>query len=118
MSDFRSVAREDDFDPGTMRQYELGAASVIVARGDDGFHAFDARCPHSYQPLIEGAIRGRSITCAYHHVVFSLATGRATFGSSAPLMLYEVRVEDGEVQVGPKRQWSPSRFESRWSNSA
>src|SRR5687767_9636348 len=110
MSDFTTVARVSDFESGSMQQFEIEGGSVIIARADDKFYAFDSRCPHSYQPLIEGKLRGHSITCAYHSINFDLETGKVNFGSSAPLWLYDVRVEGDEVQLGAKRPWSPATF--------
>jgi hypothetical protein len=31
-------------------------------------------------------------------------------------MLYDVRVEGEEVQLGAKRPWTPAAFVSRWSS--
>lgn len=115
MADYTTVAKMSDFESGAMKQFSVGESNVIVARVDDGFYAFDARCPHSYQPLIEGRIKGLAITCAYHSITFNMESGKVTFGASAPLMLYDVRVEGEDVQIGPKRSWSPSSFVSRWS---
>jgi nitrite reductase/ring-hydroxylating ferredoxin subunit len=116
MSKYTTVAKVSDFESGSMQQFEVEGGSVVIARAGDSFYAFDARCPHSYQPLIEGKIKGHSITCAYHSINFSLATGKVNFGSSAPLMLYDVRVEGDEVQLGAKRPWTPAAFVSRWSS--
>lgn len=115
MSEYRTVANVADFESGSMREFETDTGSVIIARADDRFYAFDSRCPHSYQPLIEGKIKGHSITCVYHSINFSMETGKVNFGSSAPLMLYDVRVEGDEVQLGAKRPWTPAAFVSRWS---
>jgi nitrite reductase/ring-hydroxylating ferredoxin subunit len=116
MSEYTTVAKVSDFESGSMQQFETESGSVIIARADDKFFAFDARCPHSYQPLIEGRIKGHSITCAYHSINFNMETGKVNFGSSAPLMLYDVRVEGDEVQLGAKRPWTPAAFVSRWSS--
>lgn len=115
MAEYTTVGKISDFDSGAMQQFEVGEASVIVAHVDDKFYAFDSRCPHSYQPLIEGTIKGHSITCRYHSINFAMESGKVNFGSSAPLMLYDVRVEGDEVQIGAKRPWSPSTFVSRWA---
>jgi nitrite reductase/ring-hydroxylating ferredoxin subunit len=99
-----------------MQEFQTEKGDVVIARVDEKFYAFDARCPHSYQPLIEGKLRGATITCAYHSINFSMETGKVNFGSSAPLMLYDVRVEGDEVQLGDRRPWSPAQFVSRWSS--
>jgi nitrite reductase/ring-hydroxylating ferredoxin subunit len=116
MSDFTTEAQVADFESGSMQEFETEGSKVVIARVDDNFYAFDARCPHSYQPLIDGKLRGATITCAYHSINFSMATGKVNFGSSAPLMLYDVRVEGDEVQLGGRRPWSPAQFVSRWSS--
>jgi nitrite reductase/ring-hydroxylating ferredoxin subunit len=116
MSEFITVAKVDDFESGSMQEFEVENGRVIIARADDKFFAFDARCPHSYQPLIDGKLRGQSITCAYHSINFNMETGKVNFGSSAPLMLYDVRVEGDEVQLGAKKPWTPAQFVSRWSS--
>jgi nitrite reductase/ring-hydroxylating ferredoxin subunit len=115
MAEFTTIARVSDFDSGAMQQFSAGEQNVIIARVEDDFYAFDSRCPHAYQPLIEGRLRGKAIACAYHSIVFNMETGKATFGSSAPLMLYDVRVDGDEVQLGAKRPWSPAAFVSRWA---
>lgn len=114
MADFTTVAKVADFESGAMQEFSLGEQRVVIARVEDSFYAFDSRCPHSYQPLMDGRLNGINIACAYHSIVFNMETGRPTFGSSAPLMLYDVRVDGDQVQLGARRPWSPSAFVSRW----
>jgi 3-phenylpropionate/trans-cinnamate dioxygenase ferredoxin subunit len=113
MAEYTTLAKISDFESGAMQQFDVDGGSVVVARVDDEFYAFDSRCPHSYQPLMDGKVKGHSITCAYHSINFDMRTGKVNFGSSAPLMLYDVRVEGDEVQIGARRPWSPAAFVSR-----
>jgi nitrite reductase/ring-hydroxylating ferredoxin subunit len=114
LSDFTTVAKIEDIQPGEMRLFRIGENRIVVARSDDGvFHAFDNACPHSYFPLIEGEIHGQNITCVYHRIVFNMRSGAVTFGASAPLKLYDVRIEGDEVQVGPRRAELAPRWGAR-----
>ncbi len=114
MSEFTTVAKVDDIQPGEMKLVRVGENRVVVARADDGtFHAFENACPHAQFPLIEGEIRGSTITCVYHRIVFRMTDGSVSFGASAPLRLYDLRIEGDDILVGPHRVLGAPRWGAR-----
>jgi nitrite reductase/ring-hydroxylating ferredoxin subunit len=74
---------------------------IAVARLDDGsWAAFDNVCTHEECPLSEGDLEGTRITCYCHSSAFDVRTGEILHGpAQTPLVVYPVRVEDGELQV-------------------
>jgi glycine betaine catabolism A len=74
-----SAGRLNDLAPGTLRRVQVGAASVLLARGKDGQlsafhnacrHRGSELCRHEEQPL------GKLITCPYHAWSYAADTGR------------------------------------------
>ena len=81
---------------------ELQAAGEIaVARLADGsFAAFDDACTHEECPLSEGELEGEKVVCYCHSSEFDVRTGAVLRGpATEPLLVYETRVADGELQV-------------------
>jgi 3-phenylpropionate/trans-cinnamate dioxygenase ferredoxin subunit len=88
------------------RQPVLGAVTVAgrevaLARLADGsWAAFDNDCTHEECPLAEGDLEGDRIVCYCHSSAFDVRTGAVLEGpAEAPLAVYPVRVEGGELQV-------------------
>jgi nitrite reductase/ring-hydroxylating ferredoxin subunit len=105
-------------EPGDWWEYEVGALSVLVVRGDDGaLRGFQNACRHRGSSLLHGAGRGlREIRCPYHHWRYDLrgdlrATSDDGCGSGRPgrLSLLPVRVEawGGLVFVNPDPRAEP-----------
>lgn len=73
------VGRVDSFPVATMRRVTVGAAAVIVARGEDGaLAAWHNSCPHRGAELCaaEEAPLGKLIRCPYHAFAFGAGDGR------------------------------------------
>jgi glycine betaine monooxygenase A len=70
--------------PGDYLTVDLGRASVIIVRGDDGVRAFRNVCRHRGARLLEdraGSVRG--IVCGYHRWVYG-TDGRLRHAESQP----------------------------------
>ncbi|MEM9461731.1 MAG: Rieske (2Fe-2S) protein [Myxococcota bacterium] len=79
-----------------------GRQQLAVMRDDSGcLRAFDNRCPHEGYPLVQGQLRGCTLTCTWHNFKFDLRDGRCLKGDE-PLTIHPVRVKDGRVQVDPR----------------
>jgi nitrite reductase/ring-hydroxylating ferredoxin subunit len=61
-------------------------------------------CTHAEFAMADGTLRkDGTIECAWHGARFACATGRVCRGPAVdPLPVYEVRVDDGRVYVGPR----------------
>ncbi len=96
------VAAETEITPSTPRLVKLGRRQLAVLRDEDGqLRAVDNRCPHEGYPLIQGHVRGCTLTCAWHNFKFDLRDGRCLKGDE-PVAVYPVRVSGGRVQVDPR----------------
>ena len=101
------VARVEDVTPGKPLLVFAGSRQVALFRLDDRLYAVDNRCPHARGPLCHGhlsqiAANGHpSIACPWHQSTFDLVTGEAQPGgvTRAPVPVYTVRVEGGEVWI-------------------
>jgi 3-phenylpropionate/trans-cinnamate dioxygenase ferredoxin subunit len=73
---------------------------VSVARVGARLYAFDDLCPHEGCPLSAGLLTGTILMCQCHGSQFDITTGAILRGpATRPLLTYEVREQDGEIQV-------------------
>lgn len=77
----------------------IGGWYVLVARGDDGFHAVNDRCTHQAALLSGGRIRRGAIMCPLHGARFELATGRCIGGGYPDLRRFPLRVTADMIEV-------------------
>ena len=94
-----SVARVEDFPPGSARQVQAGEAEIAVFHCDDGFYATQAHCLHLGGPVGRGRLRGCVVSCPWHGWQYDVRTGENEFDRALKLETYEVVVEDGEIKV-------------------
>ncbi len=56
---------------------------ILILRVAGEIHAFDNACPHEGNPLVDGAVIGDQLECAYHGWRFDLRTGACLYGDDA-----------------------------------
>lgn len=78
---------------------ELSGWSVLIVRTEDGYNALNDRCTHQAAMLSPGRIRRGAIMCPLHGARFEVATGRCVGGAYADLRRFEVRMQDGMIEV-------------------
>jgi nitrite reductase (NADH) small subunit len=110
------VGRTEDFPLGELRVHQLGRRDVCVLRTDDGFRAFQDRCPHQGAALSRGeltgtmvpsapgeycyGLEGRVVRCPWHRWEFSVDDGRSVGEVTRKrVVTYEVEVEGDDVFV-------------------
>ena len=118
MSEFIKLVATSEVPQGAMKEVESEGHPLLVARVGGTFLVADARCPHLGGHLAEGVLVGAVVTCPRHHSQFDLTDGRVvrwtdftgpleqvneTIRHHRPLQMYEVRVADGVVSVGPPK---------------
>ncbi|MDQ6726259.1 MAG: non-heme iron oxygenase ferredoxin subunit [Actinomycetota bacterium] len=95
----------DEIAPGAARRFDIGDLRICVVRIGDDFYAIGDRCSHADFSLSEGEVwpDEREIECWKHGSTFSLLTGEPqTLPATAPVPVYDVRVEGGDVIVEVK----------------
>jgi nitrite reductase/ring-hydroxylating ferredoxin subunit len=89
----------DQIPYGEGRAFAAGDHQVAVFRKRDGsLRAVSAVCPHKGGPIADGQIDNKVVLCPLHLNAFELDTGCSTTGA-APLRIYPVQLEDGEIVV-------------------
>jgi nitrite reductase/ring-hydroxylating ferredoxin subunit len=96
---FVPVARVEDVPPGTVAHVRAGDEEIAVANVDNEFYATQGHCLHLQGPLGKGELEGAVLTCPWHGWQYDVRTGLNEFEHAIELRTYEVRVEDGEIQV-------------------
>ena len=101
LTEWRKIGREADFRKGQGRSLNVGGRQVAVFREGTEWFAVEDACPHMRARLSEGTIRGCVVTCGWHGWRIDLRTGIALTRSRACVATCPVRVERGEVWIGP-----------------
>ncbi len=96
---FVTVARVEDIPPGTVARVRAGEEEVALANAGDEFFATQGACLHLEGPLGDGELDNSFLTCPWHGWRYDVRTGLNDFDHAIKLRTYEVRVEDGEIQV-------------------
>jgi nitrite reductase/ring-hydroxylating ferredoxin subunit len=89
---------------GRVTRVDLDGTPVLLYRIAERMFAFAGRCTHAGMPLDRGRVDAAGgepvITCPAHGSRFRLADGRVIRAPAlAPLASFEIRVEDGVVQI-------------------
>lgn len=76
----------------------LDGRELALFRVEGRVHAFENRCPHEGNPLVEGEIAGPTLTCVFHNWRFDLETGACLFGD-APARRYDATIDDQHIVI-------------------
>jgi NAD(P)H-dependent nitrite reductase small subunit len=96
---WRDVAPADSFGLDTVRPARVAGVRLAVGRGADGFFALDGICPHAGGVLGDGLVDGKVLVCPLHAFGFELRSGYCAEDPSISVRSYDVRVENGVLQV-------------------
>jgi 3-phenylpropionate/trans-cinnamate dioxygenase ferredoxin component len=100
MSQFVTVARTDEIEPGTAKQVWIDNTPIAICNLDGEFCAISDICTHEEFYLSGGVIEDGEIECPMHRGVFNIRTGEAeVYPAEEDLPVYQCRVVNGEVQV-------------------
>lgn len=100
MPDWVTVGKADEIEPGRVVVAQVGDKRVAVCNVRGNYYAIDDVCTHDGGSLDQGELEGDQIECPRHGARFDVKTGRAlTLPAVFPVDTYEVRQENGEIQV-------------------
>lgn len=103
VSDWTDVAADADVVEGKLLRAEAGDVAVVLARYSGRLYAMSAVCTHAGGPLDEGELVHGSIKCPWHGSEFRVADGTVARGPATVAQpSWEVRVDDGRIQVRSK----------------
>lgn len=89
---------------GEMRMVQAGGERVVLVRVGDEYYAIGWLCSHALGFLSEGELLGYEVQCPIHEGRFDIRTGEPTREPpEEPIPAYSVRVEGGDVLVGPQK---------------
>jgi 3-phenylpropionate/trans-cinnamate dioxygenase ferredoxin subunit len=100
MAGFVTVGSAQDVPEGEIRAFDVEGNAVAVVNVDGTYYGFGDTCTHRQCSLAEGDLDGTTIECICHGSQFDVTTGEVLNGPAIePVASYEVRVEDGAIQV-------------------
>jgi 3-phenylpropionate/trans-cinnamate dioxygenase ferredoxin subunit len=104
---FESVADVSEVPEGSLLGVRLASGDEVCLfnyRGQIG--AVHNVCTHAEFPLSDGTLgNDGTIECVWHGARYFCMTGEVRRGPAIdPVPVYEVRVHDGKVQVGARRE--------------
>jgi nitrite reductase/ring-hydroxylating ferredoxin subunit/uncharacterized membrane protein len=92
------VARADELEVDQMKLLHVGGRRVVLSRREDGYVAFDDRCPHRGGSLAGGVMIGGLVQCPWHGSQFDCRTGAVAAGPAEdPIATYPVTESGGKV---------------------
>lgn len=100
MSELRSIGKMADIPEGEMTVFDVDGQRIAVANVGGSLHAFGDTCTHQGCSLADGELDKGTVTCPCHGSAFDVATGAVINPpATEPVPVFELRVEDGDVQV-------------------
>jgi nitrite reductase/ring-hydroxylating ferredoxin subunit len=100
------VAKVSDVPPGTKKSIRASKTRVLVANVGGKFYAMQSVCTHHANPLFEGKLEGKVLTCSAHYAKFDVTTGAVVAPAEGSewmkldqLNMYPVRVEGDDLIV-------------------
>ncbi|MDY6943133.1 MAG: non-heme iron oxygenase ferredoxin subunit [Pseudomonadota bacterium] len=110
---FVPVCQLDDVPMGGMKKVDIGSASVVIYRFEDGVYATQRLCPHTWAPLDRGRLEDGCVICPLHRARFDVRTGEVKEWANWPnairllnplrgerrLKTYQAKIEDDQIWV-------------------
>jgi 3-phenylpropionate/trans-cinnamate dioxygenase ferredoxin subunit len=105
--EFIKVAEKQEIPDGTMKPFTINDKKIIIVNYNGSYYAINRYCTHLNGDLSSGKLEGKIVTCPRHGSQFDVTTGKCLRGpkigflklSTADEPSYEVKVQDGAVQV-------------------
>ena len=100
MSNWIPVFEVEELTPGSGRLFRNDTHRIAIFRLEDGdVFAVDNACPHEGYPLVQGEVKEKVLTCAWHNFKFRLTDGACIKGDE-DVRAYATRIVDDVIEVG------------------
>ncbi|SRR6266508_585698 len=86
-----------------LARHEGVAQGGMLVRRDGRIFALANRCSHRGGPLHKGRITDGRVRCPWHPSTFSLQDGSILQGPATAQPCYQVRLQDGTIEVRDRR---------------
>ena len=109
MALWEQVAKLEDVPDAGMIEVAAQGEPVALYRVGDRLYATHAHCTHEQTSLADGEFEAEDleVECPLHGSRFNVETGAVRIlPATKPVKVYEVKVEDGLVYVGPEKELS------------
>lgn len=95
-----AVARSDELKLNQMKLVRTDDRRIVLARTEQGYVAFDDRCPHRGGSLAGGAMMCGTVQCPWHGSQFDVQSGAVKAGpAETSITTYRVEESDGDVRL-------------------
>lgn len=74
------VCTTDELQRNQMKLVHINGKRIVIARSNEGYVAFDDRCPHKGGALIGGMMMCGTVQCPWHGSQFNVKTGEVNAG--------------------------------------
>jgi nitrite reductase (NADH) small subunit len=81
------------------QEFPCGDKTICVANVNGRISTMDNVCLHRGGPLGQGVIEKGKLVCPWHGWVWDPQTGQAVNNPDAKLVVYPVKIENGEVLI-------------------
>ena len=94
------VAEEEELKVNAMKLLHIAGKRIVLAKTENGFVAFNDRCPHKGGSLAGGSIMCGTVQCPWHGSQFNVKEGNVTAGPAKhKIEVYPVIVRDKKVYL-------------------
>jgi 3-phenylpropionate/trans-cinnamate dioxygenase ferredoxin component len=102
MTAFIEVADVNEIPPGERKRVEVNDELITLFNLDGELFAIQDKCPHKKTaPLVRGTLNGQGIKCPNHGFRFDLKTGKCDRGAEWDTKVYQVKIDNEKIFVGP-----------------
>jgi nitrite reductase/ring-hydroxylating ferredoxin subunit/uncharacterized membrane protein len=94
------VIPEEDLAEDTLTPARANSVHIMLYKTGENLYALSDRCSHRGCPLHLGQVNDLTVECSCHGSIFQLSDGEVVRGpATVPAPSYEVRCQDGKVEV-------------------
>lgn len=92
------VADADELQANQMMLLHVAGKRIVLGRTEEGYVAFNDRCPHKGGPLADGVLMGGQVHCPWHGSQYDVRSGGCLKGpATAGIQVYQVKEQEGKI---------------------